>query len=106
MLLLARSSNLSRIKTPLQSADTSHSTVSDLKTAQSYARADVADGQQLQESYAFSVGEELNPSVGDHVTARVVDDYLDVASGGFDVKITDVSGKSDSDWLDVQARPL
>lgn len=81
----------------MQIADTEHSDVSELGTLQSYVLADVQEGERLPESRGFRVR-------GDVFAVRP-GDWADVITHrGFEqLKVTDVSGSSDSAWLNVQA---
>lgn len=85
-----------------QSADTTHTTVSDLKTLQAHALGDLAQGAFPAETYKVKVGEEHHVKVGDHADLRVEDDHL--GSRLLRLKITDLSGSADSDWLTLQAQ--
>lgn len=86
----------------LQSANTEHTTVSEVDTLRTYARSQASRGAWPDETYSVSVGEEYDPHVGDHLDLRVEDDFL--GDRLLRLKVTDVSGSSDSDWLTVQAR--
>ncbi len=85
-----------------QSADTTHTTVSDLKTLQAHALGDLAQGAFPAETYKVKVGEEHHVKVGDHADLRVEDDHL--GSRLLKLKITDLSGSADSGWLTLQAQ--
>lgn len=86
----------------LQSADMEHNTVSDLRTLQGYARSDIAYGMLPDETWKLQVGEEYDARPGDCADLKYEDDFL--GEGMIPLKITDVSGSSDSDWLTIQAR--
>ena len=104
MLLVARysSSKLTNAGWPLlQTANTSHSTVSELSTLQSYARNDVAAGDDPQRTIALKVSRELyDVHVGDWATLRYGEGNADV----IDLKVVDVRGDTDSELLTVGAR--
>ncbi|WEV68712.1 hypothetical protein OZX73_05320 [Bifidobacterium sp. ESL0775] len=86
----------------LQSTNTEHTTVSDISTLRTYARSQASTGAWPDETYSVRIGAEYDPHVGDHLDLRVEDDYL--SDRKLRLKVTDVSGSSDSDWLTVQAR--
>lgn len=86
----------------LQTKDTQHTTVSDLKTLQTHALADLAHGAWPAETYTVKVGEEHDVRVGDTADLTVDDDHLGART--IPLKITDVSGDASSDWLTVQAQ--
>ena len=88
----------------LQSSDTSHTTVVELPTLVGCAQGDVKAGGRPDVTYQISVGEEYDVHVGDHATLTIEDDFLGRRT--LDLKITDVSGSSDSEWLTLQAREL
>ncbi|MBW3077684.1 hypothetical protein [Bifidobacterium simiiventris] len=87
---------------PLQAANTQHTTVSVLATLQSYARAQANTSPTAGETWELKVGEEWPVHVGDWTDIRVADDLL--GDRVVQLKITDVSGSADSDWLTIQAR--
>jgi hypothetical protein len=84
-----------------QSADTTHTTISDLKQLQQYALADLAKGAYPAETYKLKVGEEHQVTVGDLADLRVNDDFM--GSQLLKLVITDISGTSSSDWQTLQA---
>lgn len=86
----------------LQSKDAQHTTVSDLKTLQAHALADLAHGAWPAETYTVKVGENHDVRVGDTADLTVDDDHLGTRT--IPLKITDVDGDSSSDWLTVQAQ--
>lgn len=86
----------------MQTADKSHTTVSVLATLQAYAASQLAAGDRDSESFALKAGEEWDVHVGDHMDVRI-DDLL-LGDRSFALKITDVSGSADSDWITLQAR--
>lgn len=79
----------------LQAANTSHSTISVLKTLQSYVSSDVDSGDDPQDCRSLSVPSELNVRVGD---------WADIRGIG-QCKVTDVSYASSSpDRIKVSVR--
>lgn len=86
----------------LQSKDTEHTTLSDVGQLREDVRGDLAYGAHPDETITVSVGDEYPVRPGDHADLMVEDDFL--GRRLLPLKITDVSGSSDSDWLDVQAR--
>ncbi|MDU2421306.1 MAG: hypothetical protein E7D48_04215 [Bifidobacterium scardovii] len=86
----------------MQTSNTSHTTVSKVDTLRAYARAQCALGAWPDETFALTLGEEFDPHVGDHLAVRVDDDYLGLTR--LELKVTDVSARSDSDWVTVQCR--
>lgn len=86
----------------MQGRDTSHTTVSDLKTLQSNALAQLQETAWVDRTFSLKVGEEHEPHVGDLVDLTVDDDCLGRRT--YSLKITDVSGDSSSDWLTVKAQ--
>lgn len=103
-LLVARSvsSTLSGKGWPvLQIANKEHSTVSVLSTLKSYVNADTRHGDKNPRVCKLKVDRNrYGVKVGDHASVRY-------GSGAGDVlllKVTDVSGKTDEQMLDVQCR--
>ena len=99
-LLVARasSSRLTEAGWPVtQVADTSHSSVSELPTLQSYARAAVLVGDDQQRTWGLRVRADVPVAVGDWADVRT-------ASGVLALKVTDVSGSAGSGVLTVQCR--
>lgn len=86
----------------MQTADTTHTTVSRLDTLQEYAMAALSAGAWPDETYGVMVGDDYDVRVGDHMDLRFQDDYL--GERLVSLKVTDVSGSSDSDWLTLQCR--
>lgn len=84
----------------LQYADTGHSTDSDLESLQEYAMADLTIGAVPQETIKVKVGTDYDVHVGDWADMSVEDDYLGEQT--LKLKITDVDGSSDDDWLSLQ----
>ena len=84
----------------LQESNKEHSTVSVLSTLQSYARADVANGDAPQRSQALRVGIEREVHVGDWADVRVGPADSDVIA----YKVVGVKGSADSDMLEVECR--
>ena len=85
----------------LQSADTSHSTVSVLSTLQAYARRAVIVGDDPQRTIALKISRQLyNVHVGDWATLRYGAGDSDIIA----LKVVDVKGSTDSDMLTVCAR--
>lgn len=82
--------------------DTEHTTVSIMKTLQSYAIADLQRNAFPSETFKLKVGEEHCPEPGDLVDVRVADDFL--GDTLLQLKVTDVSGTADSDWVTVEAQ--
>lgn len=86
----------------MQSVDTEHTTVSSMKTLQSHAVSDLRRHAFPAETFEFRVGEERAPHVGDNIDVTVSDDFL--GDTLLQLKVTDVSGTSDSDWVTVGAQ--
>ena len=86
----------------LQSKDTEHTAVSELRTLQEHALADLARGAWPVETYTVKIGEEHDVRVGDTADLTVSDDHLGTRT--IPLKITDVDGDSSSDWLTIQAQ--
>lgn len=87
-LLVARasSSNLTKQGWPvLQTANRTHTSVSILGTLKSYAAAQVAAGDETQDTFGIKAASDLPVKVGDWADIRVRDGVLKL-------KITDVSG--------------
>lgn len=84
----------------LQSADTSHTTDSDMRSLQGYARAAQSRNAWPQQGLKLRVGDEYRVHVGDWVDMRVDDDYL--GSETFSLQVTGVDGDASSDWMDLQ----
>lgn len=82
--------------------DTEHTTVSVMRTLQSYAIADLQRNAFPSETFKLKVGEEHRPEPGDLVDVRVSDDFL--GDTLLQLKATDVSGTADSDWVTVDAQ--
>jgi hypothetical protein len=85
-----------------QTTNTSHTTVSNLKTLQTYARSQAALGAWPSESFKLEIGEEWQTHVGDWLDVRHEDDYMGRVR--LLLKVTDVSHSTDSDYDTIQAR--
>lgn len=81
----------------LQTANTSHSTVSVLKTLQSYAQGDIDAGGGQQATHRVTAGMEQDWHVGDHLDLRT-------RRGVLNLKITDVSLTAGDDMQTLQCR--
>ena len=81
----------------LQTANTSHNSVSVLSTLQSYARSDVLAGDRTQDVIGLSVTARCDVRPGDH--ARIIHDRRLLT-----LKITDVDGDLSTSRLDLQTR--
>lgn len=96
----------------LQSSDSSHSTVTVLKTLQSYARAAILLGDADQSTHGLRVGLEHDVHVGDHARLRVTNanpagNERDLLLGEtIGLKITDLKWDAASEWLTLQTRPI
>ncbi|MFC4223575.1 hypothetical protein [Lysinibacter cavernae] len=104
MVLMTRASSdaLTRVGWPvMQSADTSHSSVSELPTLRGYVQESLLRGSQTQEVFSLQVGAEQNVKPGDWADLTVEDFYL--GHTVLPLKILEVSGDT-SDWLTVNAR--
>ena len=101
----------------LQTANTSHTSVSILETLKSYTTADVMSGDEPQLTIGVKCGIEHDVHVGDHIDLRIPTDTLasrllaqsarhrDASDTGIlRRKVTDVSGSTDTDWLTLQTR--
>lgn len=103
--LMCRSIRTNTMNWPImQTANTQHTTVSILNTLRGYAHMQMLQGLSTSETIGLTVGDEYDVHVGDHATVRVDDDLL--GSRLLQLKITDVDGAADTDWLTLQARPL
>ena len=90
-------------KTPLlQTSDTSHTTVERMATLQQHALGALATHAWCDEAYKLAIGCEHPVRPGDALDVRVSADWL----GGprLRLKVTDVSGTADSDWVTVTAQ--
>ena len=103
-LLVARysSSTLTGSGWPvLQTANKSHSDVSELSTLQSYARRDILAGDDPQRTIGLKVSrKKYAVHVGDWATLRYGTGNADVIQ----LKVTDVKGSTDTDMLTVGTR--
>ena len=118
MVAMRRSSRLTGLGWPLlQSANTSHSTISVLATLQGYVAADVRAGDEPQLTVGVKCGIEHDVHVGDWIDLRLPAGGRDAPSGlaahllqrlynstTLQLKVTDVSGSAGSEWLDLQTR--
>lgn len=86
----------------LQAANTEHTTISILSTLQSYASAQATNDTTAGETWELKTGTEWPVHVGDWADVRLDDPLLGrhIAK----LKITDISGSTESDWLTIQAR--
>lgn len=90
-------------KTPLlQTSDTSHTTVERMATLQQHALGALATHAWCDEAYKLAIGCEHPVRPGDALDVRVSDDWLGVTR--LRLKVTDVSGTADSDWVTVTAQ--
>lgn len=88
----------------LQSADTSHTTVERMATLQQHALGMLATHAWCDEAVKLEIGNEHMVRPGDTLDVRVADDWL--GERRLHLKITDVAGSSDTDWLTVTAQSL
>jgi hypothetical protein len=86
----------------LQTTNTEHTTVSELATLQAHARAQASSGAWPSESHTIYIRSECDPHVGDWADLHIDDDYM--GNRSLSLKITDVKGSADSDWVTVQCR--
>lgn len=103
--LMAKKTNTAMINKgwPLmQSTNTSHTTVSDMSTLAAHIAAQLNTNSWPDETYTLRVGAEQTVQPGDWAAVRVDDDYL--GNRRLVLKVTDVSGSADSDWLTVTCR--
>lgn len=84
----------------LQYADTGHSTDGDLASLQDYAMADLTVGASPQETIKVKASIDYDVHVGDWADLRVEDDWMGEQT--IRLKITDIDGGSDDDWLSLQ----
>lgn len=99
-LLVARvsSQNLSNKGYPvIQVSDTSHSSVSEIETLKSYANAIIQRGDRSQITTSLTCPIEYDVHVGDWVNVGVSGDTIHY-------KVTDVSGGSNQDYLELGLR--
>lgn len=101
LVCMRKSSNLVKTGWPnLVTADTTHGTVSVLKTLQSYAQAAIDKGDYTQDTYGVSAGLENPIHVGDHIDLAVRDDLLAPAS--LKLKVTDIKWDAASEFQTLQ----
>lgn len=81
----------------LQIANTQHSSVSDLSTLLSYAKADVSSGDTPQMCYGLRVSLDKEVHVGDWVDLRC-------RYGLLTLKVVDVRGKAGQSYQDIECR--
>lgn len=95
----------------IQSADTSHSTVSQLATLTSYTRGMTASRSRLSYTVSFrarrldELGRDFADAVtvGDHIHLRVADPYL--GNDRLALKVLGMSGDA-GEWVTFSARPV
>lgn len=96
----------------LQTADATHSSVTLLKTLQSYAQAAISMGDTDQSTHGLRVDLTRDVHVGDHARLRVThtnptQQERDLLLGEtIDLKITDITWTADSDLQTLQTRPI
>ena len=88
--------------TLMQSRDTANTTVSELRTLQSSALARLSETTWPMETIKLKVGKEHHVNTSDHIDVTIGDDYLGTRT--LHLKVTDISGDSDSDWINIQAQ--
>lgn len=101
----------------LQMGNTSHSSVGVLATLQSYVASDVTSGDEPQLTVGLSCGIEHDVHVGDHIDLRIHPNGMtagilrrvtgvtvETNSAILPLKVTDVSGSADKEWLELQTR--
>lgn len=76
----------------MQTADTSHQTVSELSTLQSWLKEDTVRGG-LQESFSIKAGIEYEVNIGDWADVRITDPYI--GSDVYPFKIVGLSASTD-----------
>ena len=95
----------------LQTADSSHSTISQLPTLQSHARAAIATGDADQSTHGLQAGLEHDVHVGDHIILRVTHEKPSAQERDLlldptiELKTTDVKWNASSEWQTFQTRP-
>lgn len=96
----------------LQTANTSHATVSVLATLQDYLRGDLATGDRIQPTFGVKCTITNDVHIGDHINLRIGDGFAATIAHQLlgttilPLKVTDLSGSADSEWLDLQCREL
>lgn len=80
----------------MQSADTSHTTDSDMRSLQGYARAGLSRHAWPDQALRLQVGEEYQVHVGDWADLRIADDYF--GDQMLHLTITGVDGDTSDDW--------
>lgn len=101
-LMCRRTSGLDTAGTLLMTADTSHTTVSDLKTLQQCAIGDLERHAWPDETHKLKIGEEYDIHVGDTIDLTIEDDYIGLTT--LSLRATDINGDASSDWLTIQAQ--
>ncbi len=101
-LMCRRTSGLDTTGMLLMTADTSHTTVSYMKTLQQCAIGGLERHAWPAETHKLKVGEEHDVRVGDTIDLTIGDDYMGVTT--LNLRATDISGDASSDWLTVQAQ--
>lgn len=86
----------------LMTADTTHTTISDMTTLQQAAIADLAQHAFPAETHKLKAGEEHDIHAGDHIDVTVEDDLLGLRT--LHLKATGVDGSADTDWQTIQAQ--
>lgn len=86
----------------LQKTDTTHTTETSMTGLQQAVLGTLAQSAFPAETFKLRVGDEHDLRVGEHVDVTVGDDHLGTQT--LRLKITDVSGSADSDWISVQAQ--
>ncbi|WGD38470.1 hypothetical protein [Lysinibacter sp. HNR] len=104
MVLVARASSdaLTRQGWPvMQSADTTHSSVSELETLQGYVAEGIVRGSVTQEVFPIRVSAEHTVRPGDWANVTIAHPYTGHTT--LPLKILEVSGDT-TDWMTVQTR--
>ncbi|PLS31631.1 hypothetical protein Uis1B_0623 [Bifidobacterium margollesii] len=96
----------------LQTSDASHSSITVLRTLQSYARAAILTGDTDQTTHGLNVDISRDVHVGDHAVVRVSETNPDdrqrdvLLPEKVGLKITDVKWDAGKQFQTLQARPL
>lgn len=106
-LLVARFSKASSTGRLLQSADTSHTSVSVLETLQSFLKETVENGTTGVESVELKVPRSMVVMVGDHANVIFSDAYYSTDRLLSErMKVTDVKGSTGDDWQTIELREM
>lgn len=108
LMAMSRGNQLTKLGWPaLYETDTTHSTVSDLKTLKSYVDAMLDMGDQPQHTIGVKCRRTHDVHIGDWIDLRLPSASIARRQLGVDVaklKVTDISGNAGEDMLALQCR--